>query len=95
MKTLSSFTKQYPISKTIRFALEPIGKTREHISEFIHKDNQIDDNYEKAKKIIDDYHRYFIENVLSSISFAPPLAISSLLMPSFSSMISATSYDSG
>ena len=69
MKTLSSFTKQFSISKTLRFALEPVGKTREHISEFIHKDNQIDDNYEKAKKIIDDYHRHFIEVVLSSVSF--------------------------
>ena len=69
MKNLSSFTKQYSISKTLRFALEPIGKTREHISEFISKDNQIYDNYEKSKKIIDGYHRHFIENVLSSISF--------------------------
>ncbi len=69
MKTIQSFTKQYSISKTLRFALEQVGKTREHIGEFINKDNKIDNDYEKAKKIIDDYHRNFIEIVLSSASF--------------------------
>ena len=69
MKSLNEFTKQYSISKTLRFALEPVGKTREFIDEFISSDNRVADDYKAAKLIIDDYHRFFIEEVLSNNSF--------------------------
>lgn len=69
MKKFDQFTKQFSLSKTLRFALEPVGKTREYIGEFISADNKVADDYEAAKLIIDDYHRYFIEEVLSNNSF--------------------------
>lgn len=69
MKSLNEFTKQYSISKTLRFALEPIGKTREFVEEFISYDNKVADDYKAAKLIIDDYNRFFIEEVLSNNSF--------------------------
>ena len=31
MKTYSDFTNLYPVSKTLRFELKPIGKTKENI----------------------------------------------------------------
>lgn len=65
------FIGQYPVSKTLRFELKPIGKTLEHITKegLLQHDEKRAEDYKVAKTIIDNYHRYFIETVLSQASF--------------------------
>ena len=62
------FTNLYPVSKTLRFELRPIGKTLENLSEVIRKDSLLADNFSKVKQIIDSYHKSFIEETLSFFS---------------------------
>lgn len=61
-----NFTKQYSLSKTLRFELKPIGKTLESIQNkgLLEQDNQRAESYKKVKKLIDEYHKYFIELAL-------------------------------
>lgn len=62
----SQFTSLYPLSKTLRFELIPQGATLENI----HKNNILEndihraDAYVKVKKIIDEYHKFFIDKAL-------------------------------
>ena len=65
----NSFTKKYSLSKTLKFELKPQGKTLENIykNKIIEIDERKALDYKKAKKIIDKYHQYFIEKVLSSL----------------------------
>lgn len=60
------FTGLYPLSKTLRFELKPIGKTLENIkNNHVLEDDQLKaEEYIKTKKIIDDFHRYFIDYAL-------------------------------
>ena len=69
MKKIDSFINRYPISKTLRFSLIPVGKTEENFDNaiFLENDKQRANEYKKAKKIIDRYHKHFIEKVLSTI----------------------------
>jgi CRISPR-associated protein Cpf1 len=64
---MKRFTNIYPLQKTLRFELKPIGKTIENINQndILEQDNKRADSYIKVKKIIDDYHRYHIETALS------------------------------
>lgn len=66
MKTFNDFTKIYPLSKTLRFELVPIGETKENVAKsgILEQDQHRADSYVKVKKIIDDYHKTFIEAVL-------------------------------
>ena len=66
---LEQFVNLYPLSKTLRFELIPQGKTLEHIQTkgLLTQDEQLAENYKKAKKVIDDYHKDFIEKALSGI----------------------------
>lgn len=66
MKAFENFTGLYPLSKTLRFELKPIGKTLEYIEKngLLERDKHRADSYEKVKKIIDNYHKQFIENSL-------------------------------
>lgn len=68
MKTYNDFTRLYPLSKTLRFELVPIGRTKESIAEsgILEQDQHRADSYVKVKKIIDEYHKAFIEKVLAS-----------------------------
>lgn len=61
-----NFTKQYQISKTLRFELIPQGKTKEHIETkgLLLRDEQRAESYKKVKKIIDEYHKDFIEKAM-------------------------------
>ncbi len=71
-KTIDTqFTGIYPLSKTLRFELIPQGKTLEFIEQrgLIEQDEERDLAYEIVKKIIDDYHKKFIETALSGASF--------------------------
>lgn len=69
MSTFEKFTGQYPISKTLRFELKPIGKTLEHIEKkgLIAQDEQRAQEYEKVKDIIDRYHKQFIHMCLYNL----------------------------
>lgn len=67
---LNQFTNLYSLSKTLRFELRPIGKTLDTIEKngLIEQDQRRTDNYKKVKKIIDEYHKAFIERALSNFT---------------------------
>lgn len=62
------FTGLYPLSKTLRFELKPIGLTKDNIIRdgLLEQDQHRASSYQKVKRIIDEYHKYFIESVLSN-----------------------------
>lgn len=62
MNPFEQFTGLYPVKKTLRFELKPIGKTLENIEKkgLIAQDEQRDREYHRVKDIIDRYHRRFI-----------------------------------
>lgn len=68
MKTYEEFTGLYPVSKTLRFELKPLGRTLEHIETkgLIAEDEQRNEEYKKVKKIIDEYHKAFIRMCLEN-----------------------------
>ena len=63
MQNLLNFTNLYSLSKTLRFELIPQGKTVEHIHAkgLLNKDFERAENYTTIKKVIDEYHKWFIE----------------------------------
>ena len=63
------FTGLYPLSKTLRFELKPVGRTLEFIISggLLNQDKQRAESYIKVKKIIDEYHKAFIESVLEKL----------------------------
>ena len=66
---MKAFTNFYSLPKTLKFELKPIGKTLEFINTngLLAQDEHRADNYIKVKKIIDDYHKAFIENSLRNL----------------------------
>lgn len=71
MKAFENFTGLYPLSKTLRFELKPIGRTLEYIEKngLLDRDKHRANSYVKVKKIIDRYHKQFIEDSLSDSEF--------------------------
>ncbi|MFV0290403.1 MAG: type V CRISPR-associated protein Cas12a/Cpf1, partial [Mangrovibacterium sp.] len=69
---MKNFTNLFKQSKTLRFELKPVGKTLENINKagFIAKDEKRNEDYKVVKKIMDDYHRDFIENALKLLSLS-------------------------
>lgn len=77
------FTNQYSLSKTLRFELKPIGsdfkflesndKVHPMIKKTIEDDEKREKDFNRAKKILDDYYRHFIEEVLSDVTIDFPL----------------------
>ena len=67
MENLSNFTNLYPLSKTLRFRLIPIGETLKNFIEsgILEEDQHRAESYIKVKAIIDNYHRSYIESSLS------------------------------
>ena len=63
---MKQFTNLYPVSKTLRFELQPIGKTKENIERggILQRDEQRAEDYQKVKLLIDDYHKQFIKDRL-------------------------------
>ncbi len=63
MKNMIDFTNKFQLSKTLRFELRPVGKTLENIKKkgLITKDQERAVSYQKMKKTIDGFHKYFIE----------------------------------
>ena len=68
--SLTQFTNLYPIQKTLRFELKPIGKTEEHIQKnrLLENDQKRADDYDVVKDLIDSYHKWFIEETLQAVS---------------------------
>lgn len=66
-KGLEQFTGLYSLSKTLRFELKPIGKTQENIEKngILERDSQRAVGYKSVKKVIDEYHKAFIERILN------------------------------
>ena len=70
-KTIGDFTGLYSLSKTLRFELKPVAQTLENIKNghFLESDKKKADDYKDVKKIIDNYHKFFIDDVLKGASF--------------------------
>ena len=68
----AKWTHKYPLSKTLRFELKPVDKTKEIIGHknLIEIDEKRAKQYDLAKKIIDEYHKVFIEEALSDFKFS-------------------------
>ncbi len=66
MAILDRFTGLYPLSKTLKFELKPIGKTLEYIERngLLKQDKYRADSYVEVKEIIDRFHKQFIEDSL-------------------------------
>lgn len=66
----TNFSNLFSLSKTLRFELIPQGKTLEFIEKngLLTQDFNRSEAYKKAKKLIDDYHKHFIEEVLNKLS---------------------------
>lgn len=69
MKKYSRFINLYDMSKTLRFALIPIGKTEENFNNahILEEDERRSENSTKVKKFMDRYHKEFIETVLKEV----------------------------
>ena len=69
MKNLNQFIGIYPVSKTLRFELRPIGKTQEWIekNKILESDEQRSEDYPKVKALIDDYHKVCIRESLKGV----------------------------
>lgn len=63
----SELHKMYPVSKTLRFELKPQGKTLEHMKmdRILVNDNNRSVFFKDVKKLMDEYHKEFINSVLS------------------------------
>ena len=72
MKKIDSFINLYPVTKTLKFKLIPIGKTQENFDngKLLEEDKKRSENYIKAKEIIDKYYNDFISNCLNNFVFS-------------------------
>ena len=66
-KNFDDFKRLYPLSKTLRFEAKPIGDTLKNIikSGLLEEDEHRAQSYVKVKKLIDEYHKAFIDRVLN------------------------------
>lgn len=62
-----NFKKIYPLSKTLRFEAKPVGSTLKNFIEsgLLEEDEHRAQSYVKVKKLIDEYHKVFIDRVLN------------------------------
>lgn len=65
-KNFEDFKRLYSLSKTLRFEAKPIGATLDNIvkSGLLDEDEHRAASYVKVKKLIDEYHKVFIDRVL-------------------------------
>lgn len=63
------FIGLYPIQKTLRFELKPVGKTLSNITDggLLEEDECRADDYKKVKNLIDCYHKEFIDSSLGCL----------------------------
>ena len=71
---MKQFINLYQLSKTLRFELQPVGKTKESIEKngILMRDEKRAEDYKTVKRIIDEYHKKYIEGRLWD--FKLPLA---------------------
>ncbi|MBR3552889.1 MAG: type V CRISPR-associated protein Cas12a/Cpf1 [Clostridia bacterium] len=64
---LNSFTNLYSLSKTLRFQLIPIGKTEDTFQgkNLLAQDEERAKNYQLVKGYMDEFHKAFIQRILS------------------------------
>ena len=62
-------TNRFPVSKTLKFELRPVGRTLEHMKSkgLLEEDEHRADSYAKVKKMIDEYHKSFIDENLTTL----------------------------
>lgn len=71
MKKIDHFTNRYSLSKTLRFKLVPVGKTAETFdSELLAQEEKRAKDAKVMKKIIDRYHKDFIQRSLCDFSLS-------------------------
>ena len=59
----------YSLSKTLRFELQPVGKTKENFENYIFvSDEEKAENFKKVKTYCDEVHKIFINNCLESFN---------------------------
>lgn len=63
---MKQFINQYQVAKTLRFDLQPIGKTKDNIEKtgILARDEQRAKDYVLVKEFIDEYHKQFIKDRL-------------------------------
>ena len=68
----SNFTNLYPISKTLRFELQPQGETLETIEHngILEKDGKLAEDFKKVKAIADEWLKGFISKSLENASLS-------------------------
>lgn len=68
---MKRFTNLFSLQKTLRFELIPQGETMEMIERhgIIKQDEHRSESYKEVKKIIDNYHKFFINDRLSNFHF--------------------------
>ena len=69
MNNLKQFIGIYPVSKTLRFELRPVGKTQEWIEKnrVLENDESKAADYPVVKKLIDEYHKVCIRESMKNI----------------------------
>lgn len=84
MNHFQKFTKLYPLQKTLRFELKPVGENADYIEGYqsdyikliVKEDTNRYDDYQAIKALIDDLHRYYIDCRLSvSQKLNPPVNV--------------------
>ena len=66
---MKQFTNLYPVTKSLKFELIPIGDTLANIKTkgFLEEDEKRAENYKKVIEILDRYHKYFIDDCLCGV----------------------------
>ena len=69
MENLKQFIGIYPVSKTLRFELRPVGKTQEWIEKYkvLENDESKAADYPVVKKLIDEYHKVCIRESMKNV----------------------------
>ena len=72
-RTIEEFTHLYPVQKTLRFELKPVGQTKDWIEKngLLEQDNHRAESYKVVKKVIDHYHKHFIDESLRALQGDP------------------------
>lgn len=70
MNSINELTGIYPLNKTLKFELKPLGRTLENIKSkgLITQDIIRAEDYIKVKDIIDRYHKVFIDKSLEGLT---------------------------
>lgn len=71
----NNLTRRYPLSKTIRNELRPVGRTLENIhkNRILESDTQRKNDYERVKKIMDQYHKQLINEAMGKCKLSDNL----------------------